>query len=248
MNVEPCNPSPCGPNSQCRAINNQAVCSCLPTFIGAPPSCRPECTISAECPLNEACNNHKCINPCIGSCGYAAKCEVVNHNPICSCPPQYTGDPFVQCTLIGTFITSSTNNYVIIISYLHNENIIIMFILGVLYNDFCFISVATPLPPVDPCTPSPCGPYSICKVIGDSPSCTCQTEYIGAPPNCRPECISNSECPSNLACVNQRCKDPCPGSCGYNADCKVISHALVCSCPFGQTGDPLVSCAPVKGT
>lgn len=114
-------------------------------------------------------------------------------------------------------------------------------------NPFRFISVSAPLPPVDACSPSPCGPYSVCKVIGESPSCTCQSDYIGAPPNCRPECVSNSECSSNLACVNQKCKDPCPGSCGYNADCRVISHALVCSCPYGQTGDPLISCAPVKG-
>lgn len=102
MYQQPCSPSPCGPNSQCRQINNQAVCSCLPTFIGSPPSCRPECTISAECPLNEACNNHKCINPCIGTCGYGARCEVVNHNPICSCPAQYTGDPFTHCDPIGS--------------------------------------------------------------------------------------------------------------------------------------------------
>lgn len=99
--IQPCNPSPCGPNSQCRTVSNQAVCSCLPTFIGSPPSCRPECSISAECPLNEACNNHKCINPCIGTCGYGARCEVINHNPICSCPNQYTGNPFSQCIPIG---------------------------------------------------------------------------------------------------------------------------------------------------
>lgn len=112
---------------------------------------------------------------------------------------------------------------------------------------FLKLLVAAPLSPVDPCTPSPCGPYSVCKVIGESPSCICQSNYVGTAPNCRPECVSNSECPSNLACVNQKCKDPCPGSCGYNADCKIISHALVCSCPFGQTGDPLISCNPIKG-
>lgn len=102
--IQPCNPNPCGSNSQCRDINQQAVCSCLPTYIGSPPSCRPECIISAECPLNEACNNHKCINPCIGTCGYGAICEVINHNPICSCPVQYTGDPFSRCSPIGKYI------------------------------------------------------------------------------------------------------------------------------------------------
>lgn len=93
----PCNPSPCGPNSQCREINNVAVCSCVPGYSGNPPTCRPECTTSAECPLHKACNNYKCINPCIGACGAGALCEVVNHNPICSCPNDYTGDPFSRC-------------------------------------------------------------------------------------------------------------------------------------------------------
>lgn len=93
----PCNPSPCGPNSQCREVNGQAVCSCVPGFIGSPPACRPECVVSSECGQNEACSNQKCRNPCPGTCGVGARCEVVNHNPICSCPPRFTGDPFVRC-------------------------------------------------------------------------------------------------------------------------------------------------------
>lgn len=93
----PCSPSPCGPNSQCKEVNGQAVCSCVPGFIGSPPSCRPECVSSSECPLNEACLNQKCINPCLGTCGVAANCQVVNHNPICTCPKRYTGDPFIRC-------------------------------------------------------------------------------------------------------------------------------------------------------
>lgn len=98
----PCNPSPCGPNSHCRNIGGSAVCACVPGYIGAPPSCRPECITSSECPLTKACINQKCMNPCIGTCGIKAKCEVINHNPICSCPIQYTGDPFTRCFPIGT--------------------------------------------------------------------------------------------------------------------------------------------------
>lgn len=93
----PCYPSPCGPNSQCREINGQAVCSCVPGFIGSPPTCRPECITSQECLLNQACVNQKCIDPCPGTCGINAKCQVVNHNPFCTCLPQYFGDPFVRC-------------------------------------------------------------------------------------------------------------------------------------------------------
>lgn len=93
----PCNPSPCGPNSQCRQMNGQAVCSCVPGYRGNPPTCRPECIVSLECSLKEACNNQKCVNPCIGACGPGAVCDVINHNPICTCPPSFTGDPFLRC-------------------------------------------------------------------------------------------------------------------------------------------------------
>lgn len=99
--TNPCNPSPCGPNSQCREINGQAVCSCVPGFIGSPPACRPECIVSSECALNEACVNQKCRDPCPGTCGIGARCEVRSHNPICTCPPRYSGDPFIRCTIIG---------------------------------------------------------------------------------------------------------------------------------------------------
>lgn len=97
--VNPCVPSPCGPYSQCREINGHAVCSCQANYIGTPPSCRPECTVSSECPQNRACINNKCQDPCPGTCGINARCNVVNHNPICSCPPNYVGEPFVRCIL-----------------------------------------------------------------------------------------------------------------------------------------------------
>lgn len=198
---QPCHPSPCGPNSQCRDVNGQAVCSCLVGFIGSPPSCRPECIVSTDCSPAEACSNRKCINPCQGSCGVAAKCQVINHNPICSCPSDFTGNPFVRC----------------------------------------FIKEFTP-DPVDPCTPSPCGPYSICKEISGNPSCSCMNGYVGSPPYCKPECISNSECPSNRACINEKCTDPCTGACGINTECHVISHSPSCSCLADYTGNPFIEC------
>jgi len=95
--IYPCTPSPCGPNSQCREFNNQAVCSCLPSFIGNPPMCRPECTTSAECPTNLACVNKKCVDPCPGVCGQSANCRVINHSPLCICNSGFTGDPFSIC-------------------------------------------------------------------------------------------------------------------------------------------------------
>lgn len=95
--MDPCSPSPCGPYSICREVNKYAVCSCHPNCIGTPPSCRPECMISSECALNLACINQKCLDPCPGTCGISARCQVVNHNPICSCLNGFTGDPFIRC-------------------------------------------------------------------------------------------------------------------------------------------------------
>lgn len=98
---------------------------------------------------------------------------------------------------------------------------------------------------VNPCVPSPCGPFSICRDIGGLPACSCTNDYIGSPPNCRPECTINSECTSNMACLRQKCADPCPGSCGVNAYCTVLNHIPSCTCPEGYSGDPFRSCSPV---
>lgn len=94
---DPCKPSPCGPYSLCRVKNNHAICSCQQNYIGSPPACRPECMVSADCPQDKACLNQICSDPCPGTCGLNARCQVVNHNPICSCPAGYVGDPFVRC-------------------------------------------------------------------------------------------------------------------------------------------------------
>lgn len=105
-NVNPCQPSPCGPNSICQVRDGRPVCSCVANYIGTPPNCRPECTINQECPSNKACINEKCTNPCKGICGRNAKCNVVNHNPFCSCLPGFEGDAFLGCTKV-TVLPSS---------------------------------------------------------------------------------------------------------------------------------------------
>lgn len=96
----PCDPSPCGPYSRC-LISSQgfATCSCLPGYEGSPPLCKPECVVSPECPPTKSCVNQKCVDPCTGVCGVGAHCYVMNHNPICACPANHIGDPFVMCTL-----------------------------------------------------------------------------------------------------------------------------------------------------
>lgn len=96
--------------------------------------------------------------------------------------------------------------------------------------------------PVNACTPDPCGRYAKCNVINDSPSCACVPGYQGVPPYCRPQCETNSDCSNNLACMNEKCQDPCINACGQNAKCSVSLHVARCSCVDGLVGDPFISC------
>ena len=65
---------------------------------------------------------------------------------------------------------------------------------------------------------------------------------IGSPPNCRPECIINADCPTDKACINRKCQDPCPGLCGINAKCDMRNHIPTCICNTGFIGDPFAQC------
>ena len=65
---------------------------------------------------------------------------------------------------------------------------------------------------------------------------------IGSPPNCRPECIINADCPTDKACINRKCQDPCPGLCGINAKCEVLNRIPICICNTGFIGDPFAQC------
>lgn len=104
----------------------------------------------------------------------------------------------------------------------------------------------TPPPRTNPCVPSPCGPFSQCREINNQGVCSCVPGYIGAPPNCRPECVANSECSPQMACINQKCQDPCPNTCGIEANCKTSNHNPICTCPIGFTGDPFTRCTRIR--
>ena len=112
-------------------------------------------------------------------------------------------------------------------------------------------SAARPTQPVviDPCYPSPCGPNADCSVRdGDDyavATCKCRAGFPKGDPNtgCRPECVTNADCPLTQACGSQqKCIDPCPGLCGRNAVCRMTNHNPLCTCNDGYTGSPHQGC------
>ena len=95
----------------------------------------------------------------------------------------------------------------------------------------------------DPCSPNPCGPGAIPRQVGDECQCSCPPGLFGDPyRECKPECVINSDCPSDKACRNYHCYDPCPGLCGQNAQCEVRNHSPLCSCLPGYIGNALIEC------
>lgn len=231
------------------------MCSCLPEYQGAPPNCRPECTSSAECPTNRACINRKCVDPCPGVCGQGAQCQVRNHSPICMCPPPLIGDPFVRCLPRPTRkqrpkidFGMPKLGYTCRSPSLPHCKGIHSLVLPLLIN-ISFVELLAPSPPPatpyrDPCVPSPCGLYATCRNQQDQAVCACQPNYFGTPPHCRPECTINADCPTQLACINEKCGDPCAGACGQNTECRVINHTPNCVCLQGYVGDAFVACRP----
>lgn len=224
-----CNPSPCGPNAEC----NNGVCTCFPEYRGNPYElCRPECVLNNDCPQNRACVRNKCIDPCVGTCGQNAICNVYNHVPMCSCPSGMSGNAFVLCIVSkGAYPSNS-----ILINFI--------LILFSIYIIRCFF--LEPLGAVDLCRPSPCGPNSQCRIVNQQAVCSCVQGYLGAPPSCRPECVVSSDCPRNLACNNQKCIDPCIGTCGLRTQCQVVNHNPICSCLPRYSGDPFTRCDPIS--
>ena len=108
------------------------------------------------------------------------------------------------------------------------------------------ISFSATLPNViDPCSPSPCGTNAVCTERNLAAACTCLPEMFGNPYiECKPECTINQECASNLACIQNKCADPCPGVCGIQATCEVDNHYPNCQCNPGYEGNPFSACYP----
>lgn len=194
-----CDQSTCGPNSICRIQNGVAICKCQPEMTGSPPNCRPECQLSTECDSQRACVNYKCIDPCPGSCGQNAKCQVINHNPICSCSPDYTGDPFsrcykevrtttqrpptpcvpspcgpnAECKVVGSKeACSCLPDYIGTPPNCRPECVLSN---ECAQNQACIRQKCT-----DPC-PGSCGLNARCTVINHTPSCSCEEGHTGDP-------------------------------------------------------------------
>lgn len=160
--VPVCSAETCGDNAECFGIHHRSICECPSGLSGDPKlSCiLLGCRSDSECPLDKACINSKCENPCekTASCSINEICNVYHHRPECACPPGYVPDPEKGCNVYDEIC--------------HYD--------GECPSQTACIGGEC----VNPCNATqPCGVNSICKVLDTLPVrtmvCECLPGYQG---------------------------------------------------------------------
>lgn len=255
---DPC-PGSCGINANCRVEKHHPVCTCNPGLTGNPViRCFPVIKPTPG-------------DPCVPSpCGLNTICQVMSGRAVCSCLPDFQGDPQFGCKPECVINSDCPINKACLdrhcrdpcsignlcginaVCQVRDHTAACVCKEGYRGDPFsqCILTPTINIPPyanttIQPCIPSPCGTIE-CSTYGPhvavcDPCLGPDAPYL---PQCRPECLTNADCPFDQACLGYNCVDPCPGSCGVNALCTVVSHSPICSCPPGLIGDPFQHCSP----
>lgn len=224
---------PCGPNAECFTVASRPECRCKSGYRGNPyDRCLViGCRSNNDCPDDRSCINGQCINPCVYEhpCSSQAQCKVQNHFALCRCPPGLVGNPYVACRQEVQPECKEDADCPSLLA--------------------CFDNVCQ-----NPCTTlEPCKRPAECVVVNSLPVrtmiCECPSGYVSSgsgtckitPPMTAVACTADTQCPSDRACLNGRCIDPC--NCGPNSECRVWDHKPVCSCLAGFDGSPEIDCS-----
>ncbi len=210
-----------------------------------------ECLINEECPLDKACRDKECVNPCdFKHCGPRAICSVEFHIAVCTCPTELQGNPEKACVEVGCRSNNECDTdqectYYPPGSYTKKE-----------------------CRPV--CGPDSCHPQARCEGRNHQRLCTCNPPLQGdgvvvcaerkTIPTVRrilsnflnfvsvaviaeePECRIDPDCPPRLACIKEICQDPCR----FNNPCTGAQKCVVRSDSFSPSRS--VSCVCPEGT
>lgn len=215
---DPCRESAnvCAANAECRVQQHRPYCFCRDGLTG---------NAHSYCYESECHVTNYDSKPCwVRVDDWFTSTVCVRRRGICPFEDRYTSR--------NTFTNSITCNFVLCVP------------VGCRVDTDCLpVQACVNTQCMDPCAYTQCGLNAICRVDNNHKGrCYCPETYFGNPlVSCeRPQCISDSDCPLDLACVNQKCQSPC--SCAPNAICTVLSHTPNCRCPPGYTGNPYESC------
>lgn len=152
------------------------------------------------------------------------------HKPRCSCPQCYVGRPHTKCSPDPKCEATEPRPASPTVGCDRHED--------------CPTNLAcdpTQNTCVNPCATYPitCGASKKCEVRHHHAMCVCKGFVVNnmGELTCKPdtiECGRDDECPSNRACVNSLCQDPCRISkkplCGADKTCEVLNHKPICLC------------------
>ncbi|XP_069700993.1 neurogenic locus notch homolog protein 1-like [Periplaneta americana] len=198
-------------------------------------------------------------------CGIDAICEDTKTSPRCVCPPDYHGNPKVEC-LKSECVSDSDCPRPQRCKAKRCKDLC----LGICgEHAHCKVKPGTSIPvcycppgytgnpliscrqlgPQELCeTSNPCGDHTNCKVGKERGTaiCSCKKGYKGNPlKGCEPECYTDSECKDYESCIGTACVDVChPSPCGKEAYCKQKDHQAECECPHNRVGNPWEACRP----
>ena len=210
-----------------------------------------ECQYDDECPDNNACIEHQCLDPCNSQpCGRNAICETKGHIPICRCPPNTAGNPHEECFTCKLFAIF----FPICRSHIKQP---------FQFLDECLVDNDCPLNKkcknkncVDPCRDIICGSNAECKAEFHKGVCYCPRGLQGNPLVACTEvgCRSNDDCRSSEACdflggsqTKKECQPLCTRNpCAKGASCTASNHRETCKCDYPLQGDGYSSCYESK--
>ena len=216
----------CGTCADCQVVEHQVQCSCKANTVGNPfvgcTATISKCTSNRDCRSREKCSSGYCFRSCQSNsqCNCGETCENDVCHSICSDDSNCAHGFLCRNSVCVAGCKSNSD-----CPSTHG-----------CINGQC----------KDSCEPSPCGKNTECRAADHRPICLCKVGYAGDPSvECKQhECLENSDCSTDLACINKECKNLCLDKkiCGTNAQCQVLNHEASCSCPPEFYGNPLTEC------
>lgn len=195
------------------------------------------CSSDYECADDQVCQNRQCIIACRANnpCALNANCISKSHRANCECPPGFEGDAFVRCEPEGCRT----------------------------HQDCPFNRVCMARKCVNPCVyENRCAPNALCIPTNHAAVCRCPDDLPRGNPSslCEkldvqvapPECTQDFECERDLACISEKCVNPCReiAPCDSSAICKVINsvpvRTMMCVCPDNWAPDESGRCQPIQ--
>ena len=226
----------------------------------------PECRVDKDCPPQMTCMRETCQNPCIVSnpCIGSQKCVVKDNfsslrSVACECPEGLIYGGNGEC-IHGTGENECSRNEDCRISEVCHTGTCINACL--VFKCAPYATCQTTVHDVQcTCISGYTGDGKIaCDrskfLVLSQIVCTITYTYViipfsiinlvppGAVEPVSIGCISNDDCPDHAACRNSACINPCAldNPCAPNANCKVLGHEPVCTCPDGYIGSPTTEC------